>query len=106
MRSPIRRSLVLVTLVALLLGVLASTAPTAFAGDSHSLTNTRVRGIDVDRATIPQLERAMDHDKVSARARTPTWSARSRSGRTRSDRSGCTRPCPVRFATKQARSAA
>lgn len=66
MRSPIRRSLVLVTLLALLLGVLASTAPSAFAGEGHSLTNTRVRGIDVDRATIPQLERAMDHDKLSS----------------------------------------
>jgi amidase len=63
MRSPVRRSLVLTTLVALLLGVLGTAAPAALAAQP---TSTRVAGIDVDATTIPQLQRLMDRHRLSS----------------------------------------
>ena len=63
MRSPIRRSLVLVTLLALLLGVAGAAAPGVLGrGD----TSTRVAGIDVDAATIPQLQRLMNRHRLTS----------------------------------------
>jgi len=64
MRTLVRRFLVLATLSAVLLGVAATAAPTAFA--AAPLTNTRVAGIDVDTTTIPQLESLMDHHRLNS----------------------------------------
>jgi amidase len=64
MRTPVRRSLVLATLVALLLGVAGVSAPAALAGPPP--TNTRVAGIDVDAATIPQLQSLMNRHRLTA----------------------------------------
>ena len=61
MSSLVRRCLVFATLVTLLLGVLAASAPIAAAapsGSSHGHSSTRVKGIDVDKTTIPQLAEA------------------------------------------------
>ena len=63
MRSPVRRSLVLTTLMALLLGVVGASAPAALAAQP---TSTRVAGIDVDATTIPQLQRLMDRHRLSS----------------------------------------
>ena len=62
MRSPLRRSVVLATMLALLLGVIGVTAPVAAARPS----DTRVGRIDVDKATIPELQRAMDSHRLSS----------------------------------------
>ncbi|MEO5939317.1 MAG: amidase [Candidatus Limnocylindrales bacterium] len=63
MTSPVRRSLVLATLLALLLGVVGASAPAALAA---SPTNTRVAGIDVDASTIPQLQALMNRHRLSS----------------------------------------
>lgn len=62
MRSVVRRSLVLATLVSLLLTI-AGAAPVAASSDP---TNTRVAGINVDATTIPQLESLMNHHRLSS----------------------------------------
>jgi amidase len=64
MRSPVRRSLVLATLVAILLGVVGFAAPAALAGPPP--TNTRVAGINVDATTIPQLQSLMNRHRLSS----------------------------------------
>ncbi|HSS35522.1 MAG TPA: amidase [Patescibacteria group bacterium] len=69
MSSLVRRCLVLATLVTLLLGVMAASAPIAAAapsGSSHGHSSTRVKGIDVDRTTIPQLEMLMDRHRLTS----------------------------------------
>ena len=63
MRSLVRRSLVLATVAGLLLGVIGTTAPDALA---RGATSTRVAGIDIDAATIPQLQAAMNRHRLSA----------------------------------------
>ena len=63
MSSPVRRSLILATLLALLLGVSGPMAPIVSA---TSLTSTRVEGINVDKTTIPQLERLMNRHRLSS----------------------------------------
>jgi amidase len=63
MPSLIRRSLVLATLMALLLGVVGVSAPAALAAKA---TDTRVAGIDVDATTIPQLQALMDAHRLSS----------------------------------------
>ena len=63
MRTPVRRSLVLATVLALLLGVSGATAPIA---EAARLTSTRVEGINVDKTTIPQLERLMNRHRLSS----------------------------------------
>ena len=63
MSSPVRRSLILATLMALLLGV---SGLTAAIGLARNATSTTVRGIDVDAATIPELQAAMDSHKLTS----------------------------------------
>jgi amidase len=63
MSSPVRRSLILATLMALLLGV---SGLTATIGLARNATSTTVRGIDVDAATIPELQAAMDSHKLTS----------------------------------------
>jgi amidase len=63
MTSPVRRSLVLATLLALLLGVAGASAPITSAAQA---TSTRVAGIDVDATTIPQLESLMNHHRLTS----------------------------------------
>jgi amidase len=63
MRTPLRRSFVLATLLALLLGVAGTAAPVAFAAQP---TSTRVAGINVDATTIPQLQRLMDRHRLTS----------------------------------------
>ena len=63
MRNRIRRFLIVVTTVALLLGVVGAAAPASVA---RSETSTRVAGIDVDAATIPQLQQLMNRKRLSA----------------------------------------
>jgi amidase len=63
MSSRFRRSLLLTTLLALVLGVFGAAAPSGLA---DSPTNTRVAGIDVDSTTIPQLEKLMQSHKLSS----------------------------------------
>jgi len=63
MRTLVRRSLVLATLLALLLGVSGAAVPTVSAAD---ITSTRVAGINVDRTTIPQLERLMNRHRLTS----------------------------------------
>jgi amidase len=62
MRSPVRRSVVLATLLALTLGAVGLAAPAS----ATSPTSTRVAGIDVDATTIPQLQALMDRHRLSA----------------------------------------
>ena len=57
MRSRIRLSLVLSALVALVLGVSGAAALISDGNPPH----TKVSGIDVDKKTIPQLQKLMDH---------------------------------------------
>ena len=61
MNRPIRRSLVLATLLALLLGVMGASAPVALAG--RGPVSTRVAGINIDKTTIPELQRLMNHHR-------------------------------------------
>src|SRR5437764_10672783 len=63
MSSRLRRSLVLTTLLALLLGVSGAVAPTSLAANPP---NTKVAGIDVDATTIPQLEQFMNAHRLNA----------------------------------------
>jgi amidase len=65
MPSRIRRSLVLATVLALLLGVTRAAAPAGFAAKPGD-TNTTVRGINVDAATIPELQDAMNDHKLTS----------------------------------------
>ncbi|HEY8438930.1 MAG TPA: amidase [Candidatus Limnocylindrales bacterium] len=60
----VRRSLVLATLVAILIGVVGITAPDALAASSP--TSTRVHGINVDATTIPQLENLMNRHRLTS----------------------------------------
>jgi amidase len=65
MSSPVRRLVALATItLALLLGAGGAIAPTALAG--RPLTDTRVRGINVDATTIPRLERLMDRHRLTS----------------------------------------
>jgi amidase len=63
MRSRLRRSLVLTTLLALFLGVSGAAARVGIAGNP---TNTTVAGINVDATTIPQLEALMNSHRLNA----------------------------------------
>ncbi|HEX5825394.1 MAG TPA: amidase [Candidatus Limnocylindrales bacterium] len=63
MPSLLRRSLVLATLLALLLGVVGVSAPAALAAKD---TSTRVAGINVDATTIPQLQALMNRHRLSS----------------------------------------
>ncbi len=63
MSSPVRRSLVLATLLALLLGVVGVAAPEVLA--KHD-TSTRVAGVNVDATTIPQLESLMNRHRLTS----------------------------------------
>jgi amidase len=60
MNSRLRRSLVLTTLLALLLGAAAP------IGLARSPTDTRVAGIDVDATTIPELQELMDARRLKS----------------------------------------
>jgi amidase len=63
MNSRLRRSLVLTTLLALLLGV-SGTA--ALSGVAANPPNTKVAGIDVDATTIPQLQELMNSHRINS----------------------------------------
>jgi amidase len=63
MRSPVRRSFVLATVLALLIGVLGASAPIVSAA---SVPSTRVEGINVDKTTIPQLQRLMNRHRLTS----------------------------------------
>jgi amidase len=63
MSSRLRRSLVLTTLLALVLGASASAAPVGLAANP---TNTKVAGIDVDATTIPELQRLMNSGRMNS----------------------------------------
>ena len=65
MRSPVRRSLVLATLLALLLGVVGA-APRRPPSQASRRPTTRVAGINVDATTIPQLERLMNRHRLTS----------------------------------------
>lgn len=64
---PARTTLIGV-LVALLVGALVASATGPATGEPRRppVTRTTVAGIDVDRATIPQLQRAMDRGRLSS----------------------------------------
>ena len=62
MRHAVRRSLVLATVAALLVGVLGVSAPAL----AQSPTSTTVAGIDVDATTIPELQALMDDGDLSS----------------------------------------
>ena len=64
MRSRLRRSLVLTTLLALLLGVSGAAAPTGLAAKPPP--NTKVAGIDVDATTIPELQTLMNSRRINS----------------------------------------
>jgi amidase len=59
MRSRLRRSLFITTLVALVLGVSGAAAP-------GNPTHTKVAGIDVDATTIPELQELMDRHRLNS----------------------------------------
>src|SRR2546426_10443618 len=63
MRSRLRRSLVLTTLLAVLLGISGVTALTGLAANPP---NTKVSGIDVDATTIPQLQELMNSHRMNS----------------------------------------
>ena len=63
MRALVRRSLILATMLALLLGVAGPASPTVLAAQP---TSTRVAGIDVDASTIPQLQSLMNRHRLKA----------------------------------------
>ena len=60
-----RRSPVVATITALLLGVVLAGAPATFATGQPP---TNVRGINVESKTIPQLQRLMNEGKLSSEA--------------------------------------
>src|SRR4051794_31695500 len=62
MRSVVRRSLVLLTVLA----VLAMATVTAPLAAANAPTDTTVAGINVDATTIPELESAMDAGHLSS----------------------------------------
>jgi amidase len=61
--SRLRRSLVLTTLLALLLGISGAAAVIGLAANPP---NTKVSGIDVDATTIPQLQKLMNSHRINA----------------------------------------
>jgi len=63
MSSPTRRSLGLVTLLALLFAFSAIAAPATAA---RGATATKVAGIDIDATTIPELQALMDRHRLSS----------------------------------------
>lgn len=63
MTSRLRRSLLLTTLLALMLGLSASSAQRSLASN---LMNTEVSGIDVDATTIPQLQALMNENRINS----------------------------------------
>jgi amidase len=63
MNSRLRRSLVLTTLLALLLGAAGAGARTGLAANPPS---TMLAGIDVDTTTIPQFQKLMDSHQLSS----------------------------------------
>ena len=63
MSSRLRRSLLLTTLLALLLGVSGAAAPTGLAANPP---NTKVAGIDVDATTIPELQKLMNSHRMNS----------------------------------------
>jgi amidase len=69
MRTLLRRPLVFVTMLALLLGLLGSSAPGVLAADpahQRGAPDTRVAGIDVDASTIPELQKLMNRHRLSS----------------------------------------
>jgi amidase len=69
MRTLLRRPLVFMTMLALLLGLLGSSAPGALAADpahQRGVPDTRVAGIDVDASTIPELQKQMNRHRLSS----------------------------------------
>jgi amidase len=75
MISRVRRSLLLMTLLALLLGV---SGAAAHFGHRDDPTNTKVAWIDVDETTIPQLQKLMDRGRLSSRELTRFYLRRIR----------------------------
>ncbi|MEO5885161.1 MAG: amidase, partial [Candidatus Limnocylindrales bacterium] len=63
MRTPVRSSVVLASLMAIMLGVSGVAAPVAVAAKD---TSTRIGRINVDAATIPQLQSLMDRHRLSS----------------------------------------
>jgi amidase len=63
MSSRLRRSLLLTTLVALVLGVSGAAAPPGIPGNP---THTKVAGIDVDATTILELQELMDRHRLNS----------------------------------------
>jgi amidase len=63
MSSRLRRSFVLTTLLAVLLGVSGTAALTGLAANPP---NTKVSGIDVDATTIPQLQELMNSHRMNS----------------------------------------
>jgi amidase len=63
MSSTLRRSIRLTALLALLLGI---SAVAAVIGRAEIPTNTKVKGIDVDATTIPELEELMSEGELSS----------------------------------------
>jgi amidase len=63
MSRRLRRSLVLTTLLALLLGV---SGAAALIGPAANPPNTKVAGIDVDATTIPELQELMDSRRLNS----------------------------------------
>jgi amidase len=63
MRSRLRRSLVLTTLLALLAGVSGAAAPIGLAADPP---HTKVAGIDVDATTILELQELMNSRRINS----------------------------------------
>ncbi len=63
MTTPLGRSLVLTTLLALVLGASALTQPIGPVGNP---TDTRVAGIDVDATTIPELQELMNARRLNS----------------------------------------
>ena len=61
MRSRFRRSLVLMTLLALVVSGAA-----ALTGLAANPDNTKVAGIDVDKTTIPELQQLMDSHRINS----------------------------------------
>jgi amidase len=67
MPSLTRRLVVLLTALALLLGLAGGAAPAALAAKPQpKAPSTVLRGIDIDASTIPQLQRLMDRHKLTA----------------------------------------
>jgi amidase len=63
-RPQSRRSLVLLTALTLLLGLLVTSVPAVAASEHPGAP--RVSGINVDKATIPELQKAMDRGRLTS----------------------------------------